>query len=430
MISCGLSELCITPALGTSIPGQLYERRAAGVKDELYAKAMVLDDGNCAAAFVIIDAVSVETKEVAGIRERVFELTGIPKDNIMVTATHTHTGIPSADVFGSRRDEEYLKWMVRKAADVAVIAYKRRIPVKIGFGQGEERDIAFNRRFVMKDGSIRTNPGINNPFIERAEGSIDPCVTVIRIDDMEDQPFGVVTNYACHLDVTGGEEYSGDYPGELSRTLKKVLGQEIVSIFFTGTCGNINHIDVSGNIDYVTDYYKKMGNILAGEVIKVREKIKYASGLDLSIGHELFPVGVRLPSEESVAKAKKVLVKEDSEEAEICFANEILKLAANSEYSMELEVQAVKIGKYVVLGLPGEIFVEFGLDIKKQSPFEFTVISELANGTHTGYVPTLEAFRGGYEPTLTHDSRLVPQGGYIITSKAIELLTRLNGKQL
>lgn len=428
MIKCGVSEFVITPSLGTSIPGQLYQRKATGIKDDIYVKALVLDDGSRMIAFIAIDAVSVETREVAEIRKRVFESTGIPESNIMVSATHTHTGPPTLDVFGSGRDEEYLLFMVKKASDVALIAFNRRVPAKVGFGAGSEKDIAFNRRYWMKDGTVRTNPGIENPLIQRPEGPIDPTVTVMRVDDLEGHPISVVTNYACHLDVTGGTEYSADYPSELSKTLKNVLGQEVVSLFLTGTCGNINHVDVSGNISLEDDHYKKMGRILAGEVLKVREKIKMTNCLDICAGSAKFPIEVRHPSQECIDKASKFLSEENDDEIEACFAREIMVLQRSTEKSMDVEIQAFRIGNSVVACLPGEIFVEFGLKIRKESPFEQVIISTLSNGTHLGYVPTAAAFIGGYEPRLTHDSKLVPEAGSILVAKMLELMVQVNGK--
>jgi Neutral/alkaline non-lysosomal ceramidase. len=426
MIECGMSEINITPPLGCDIPGYLHRRKATGVKDELYAKSIVMDNGMDAIALIVIDALCIESKYVTEIRERVSDLTGIPQSNIMVSATHAHTGGPIINVYGSEADEGYLSYLVKKAADAAAIAFMNKKPVRIGYGAGMEKDIAFNRRFIMKGGGVQTNPGIKNPLIDRPAGPIDPELTVMRIDDMEGNPLGIITNYTCHLDVVSGTEYSADYPGELSRSLKKILGPEVVSIFLTGACGNINHVDVNVNVELSSGHYEKMGKILAGEVLKVREKINFFhSNIALGSRRAFITIHRRQPSRLDIQKADDILEVTPENETEVFFANEILKVKEDVEKAKEVEVQVIKIGELSIVGLPGEIFVEFGLDIKKRSISPYNMINTLANGIN-GYIAIREAFeQGGYEPRLTTYTYLEPEAGYKMVSNAVNLITEL-----
>ena len=419
---CGLAEVNITPPLGVPIPGQLYDRRSTGIKDDLFAKAVVVDDGTNIAAFVTLDALAVERDIVSAIRERISNATGILPEAIMVSATHTHTGPPIIAVYGNRRDDEYVNYMIKKASDAAILAFKDLRPVEIGAGIGHEDSIAFNRRFLMEDGTVLTNPGVNNPSIVKPIGPIDPQLVVLMIDDKDGYPLGAILNYTCHLDVVGGDEYSADYPGEISKVLKRLYGDDFVSIFFTGTCGNINHIDVTGKMDTKGEHYKKMGRILAGEAFKVMQNVEYIDEPKVSFDSRYVKVGVRKAGAEDIERAKKVLKSSDSTESDILFARDIIALSKSPIDAVELEVQVIGIGEFVVVGLPGEVFVEFGLDIKNKSKFKYTVVSELTNGSH-GYIPVREAFeQGGYEPRLSQYTNLVPETGYILVDKAVEIL--------
>src|SRR5690606_5821101 len=103
---------------------------------------------------------------------------------------------------------EYLDFLVNKAADAAVLAYAQRREARIGAGSGTVEGIAFQRRYWMKDGTLRTNPGIGNPDVDRPAGPTDPELTVVRIDAADGTPLGIVANYACHTDTVGGTEFS------------------------------------------------------------------------------------------------------------------------------------------------------------------------------------------------------------------------------
>lgn len=424
MIQCGMSEVVITPELGARIPGYLTERLATGIKDELYAKAMVLSRENDVIALIALDIVDIERPVVLEIRERVHRLTEIPAGNIMVCATHTHTGGPVVNSFVTRKDEEYLSFLVKKAGDAALLAYDRRKPARIGCGAGYEKDIAFNRRYFMKSGGVLTNPGMMNPLIDRPAGPIDPEVPVLRIDTEEGKPLGVVTNYACHLDVVGGAEFCADYAGELSRTLKKALGNEVVSIFLTGASGNINHIDVSGRTKKEPEHYKRMGRILAGEVLKAREKASTGEDLELGSASIIFPVEKRKLSEKAFQEAENIVRSHGQEDNERVFASQILEFRKIKDELFEVEVQSLKIGDMSITGLPGDVFVEFGLDIKKKSLFKYNMISTHTNGRN-GYIPVREAFeQGGYEIRTTSSNKLEMEAGYKMVDNAVKLLSK------
>lgn len=430
MLHCGMAEVDVTPALGLSIPGYFYDRKATGVKDPLYAKALAVEAEGEAAIVVAIDCIDLPRPVVLAVRERVQRHTGVPDGRILVAATHTHTGPPVMKSTFIGTDDAYMKLLAEKAADAAIMAYNGRREARIGFGSGHEGDIAFNRRFWMKDGRLRTNPGIGNPDIDRAEGPIDPQVLVIRVDDAEGNPIGVVTNYACHTDTVEGTLFSADYPGEMSAALKRSLGDRTVSLFLMGASGNINHFDVTGKLG--TDrpgYTGIMGRILAGEVLKTREKCMFVNTLTVGVVQSFFELTLRKPSESDAAEAKRVLESDRESDIERAFADELLAAYASAEHAREIELQAIRLGPMAIFACPGELFAEFGLRLKTESPFAFTLVSELSNGSAIGYICTPEAFmNGGYEPRITSNSRLPERTGDLFVSRGLELLQDLDSK--
>lgn len=422
MVKCGLCEIPITPKLGSGIPGYLHERRGTGVKDDLFAKAIVLETAETTIALVSLDVLDLERDDVIKIRERAYQETSIPKQNIMVCTTHTHTGSPTVNSFQTKRDSDYLSFLIKQASDVIVMAYRDLKPARIGYGLGYEEGIAFNRRFIMKDGSVQTNPGVMNPLIDRAAGPIDPQVVVLKVCDLEDKPIGIISNFACHLDVVGGTEYSADYAGELSKILKKDLGSNVVSIFLTGASGNINHINVHSTEPREQEHYKKMGRILADQVLKVILDIQTQTDLYMSVDSVVFSARKRGISRAEIELAQKTILSEDESETAKIFASEVLEFEKIQQQIFDVEVQAIKIGDLAITALPGDVFVEFGLDIKKDSPFKYNMISTHSNGRN-GYIATIEAFeQGGYETRTSRTNKLEENVGYEMVKRALEIL--------
>lgn len=427
---CGMSEVVVTPPLGSHMPGYLTDRYSTDVKDELYAKALVIESEETTMAIIVVDALSLQREHVEKIRERVSQFTPLQPEQMMISATHTHTGPPMRPAFDGSMDETYNQFFIKKIADAAILAYQKLEPANIGCGRGQEDGIAFNRRFWMKDGTLRTNPGFDNPDLDRVAGPTDPEVLVLRIDDLNGNPIGVVTNFACHTDTVGGTENCADYPGELSRTIKKVLGDHTVSLFILGTCGNINHCDFTKPKQIKPDHYRKMGRILAGEVLKVREKIDYFGPEKLGtakIEQTFFTAPYTYPTEQQIKEARLVLAAETSTDRDRFFADHLLKVIDDPVDSVQAEIQAFRLGDLAVVGLPGEIFVEFGLSIKKDSPYAFNIMNTLCNGSVRGYVCTREAYeQGGYEPSLKKGNRHHPGNGELFVEHALGLLKKMN----
>jgi hypothetical protein len=243
----------------------------------------------------------------------------------------------------------------------------------------------------------------------------------------KEQDLAFLTVFAMHLDTVGGTEYSADYPFYLARRLQPVLGNTCISLFGTGTCGDINHIDVTnpnpqgGQLEAA-----RIGSALGRTVVSTLPGLVKVGSPRLGAGSTVVaaPLQQYGPKEIAWAKESMALVGTNKlpflKQVEAC---KILSLQKIGNTNLPMEVQVFRLSDQVaIVGLPGEIFVELGLEIKKASPFSTTLVVELCNDA-PGYVPTKKAFaEGSYE---TVNSRVKPGGGEMLVKAAVGLLNDL-----
>jgi hypothetical protein len=354
----------------------------------------------------------------------------------MISATHTHTG-PTM-LRGSTRDpsegetadraKAYTEALPAKIAKAVQRADAALAPARVQAAHGHKEGLSFNRRYVMKDGRIGWNPGKLNPNIVRPTAGIDPDVAVVYFDSPDDahKPLATHVNFACHPDTVGTSRVSADYPGALCAALAKVKGPDMVTIFANGTCGDINHIDVSTDRKQEgIEEARRIGNALAEEVTKTYEKLQPVADGPLRAKREVLaiPLAEVKPEEFEAARQAVLTPGKSRMSMDRVKAFKILDVAARKGKPLDAEVQVIALGDDVAwVGLPGEIFVELGLDIKKRSPFKHTILVELSNGS-IGYVPTKRGFaEGNYEPV---SARCAPGSGEMIADAAVKLLNEL-----
>jgi hypothetical protein len=436
-LRAGAAAEVITPAVGVPMAGYYHPRAAEGVIDELFAKALVLERDGTKVALVVCDLIAMPRDVAVEARALIEQSVKIPADHVMISATHTHTGpiLPSGSArdpgLGAAADEarQYVRSLPELIARSVRAADAKLTPVGVRAGAGREERLSFNRRFRMKDGSVGWNPGKLNPDIVEPVGPIDPDVPVLAFETPDGKLVATYVNFTMHLDTVGGLRVSADYPGVLSAILARVNGPDAVTLFTTGACGDINHIDVSsGEPQGGPAEARRIGTILAGEVIKTSARLRPAAAGALRAKAEVVPLPLAEIKEGEVEWARKAATtfgKDEPSFLEKVHAFKVLDVFARQGQPIEAEVQVVALGDDVALvALPGEIFVELGLDIEKRSPFRHTIIVELANGS-INYVPTRRAFtEGNYEPI---SARCAPGSGEQLADVAVRLLNELKG---
>jgi len=386
-IKVGVGKSDITPSLSTPMDGYYIERLASNVHDELFVRAMVLEDGKNSFVLVVADVIDVAPYGFKEARKKIAEEFKIPASRIVMSATHTHTG-PSFS-------KAYEKMLAVKIHDAVKIAHQNLQPVVIKSGVGKEENVSFHRRFMMKDSTVKFNPGILNPDIVRPMGPIDPDVGIVYIETLEGKSIAILVNFAVHLDTIGGTEISADFPYFMGEVLKKVLGNDLMVFYGFGTCGNVNHINVKKS-DSLEKFEraKRIGYALAAGVIRELPKLEISDADKISVESEILKLKMPVYTKEQIEAAEINAKKESDEIAstpEIREAMKILRIHELNNEPIEAEVITFGLDNVGIVALPGEIFVELGLDIKKRSPFKHTLVLTLANNS-IGYIPNKEAF--------------------------------------
>lgn len=439
-LHAGIAVTNITPPIPFRMSGYFNERVSTDTKDPLHAKAVVFQQGDESVALVFCDLVGVPRDITAAARAEASAATGIPADHIAVAATHSHTAPlyfgALSDYFNQRNIEkfgkdpfdpaEYRATLVKQIVAAIETAKAALQPVSLKSGYAIEDRLAFNRRFHMKDGSVRFNPGRENPDIIRVAGPTDPQVGIITLSKpTADKPFSALVSFAMHLDTVSGTEYSADYPKFVEDVLRNSFGPDFTLLFGTGTCGDINHIDVGGReVRKTPEIGRLLGEtvdqaIASDELITVSQPALAARSVQVNAELQSYSQG-------EIEQARENLDLVGTRQLPFLSqveAYKIVDLQRQPGKSVPLEVQAFRLSDdTAIVTLPAEIFVEFGLAIKAASPFETTLVIELTNDS-LGYIPTKKAFaEGSYE---TVNSRVVPGSGEKLVEAATQLLREL-----
>ncbi len=435
----GTAAVPINPPVGIGLAGYYHERGNEGVLDDIHAKAAVLDDGSTRAAIVVCDLIAMPKWIVVEARQLIEKRTGIPGSNVLIAATHTHTA-PVLYREWSRDDtdggaqpvsKEYSHTLPRLIAEAVVAAHQKRQPVRVSVAREREAQLAQNRRYWMRDGSVGWNPGKLNPQIVRPAGPVDPEVGVFYAETIAPKPAPVLTfvNYAMHPDTTGGTRISADYPGALARSLALYRGPDMLTLFANGTCGNINHTDVRwASPQSSPQEAARLGTVLAAAVLKAYPRLQPLTNAGpLRVRREVVPLPLPpfAPAQLEAARLDARTAKDNTRDGfmKLVRAHRVLDTAARQGQPLEVEMQVVALGREVAwVAWPGEIFVELGLSVKAGSPFPHTYNVELANGT-IGYIPNKSAYpEGNYE---VESARVAEGSGEMLVSSALRLLASL-----
>ena len=392
----GTAKVNITPPVG--ICWAFDDKPMVDIADELYAKALVLDDGFAKIAIISTDLLWIPGNMTSEIRQIIKEKTGIPEINILVCATHTHyvPNIYSRHVTTSPIDTPYVQTLTKQIASAVFMAYKNMKDVKIGAAKGEIPEIIYNRRTKRTDGTIQMSFTLPQDTSELIFGPIDPEVGIIRIEDNNSNILASVINFSCHPTSAGYEDMSyiisADYPGYTTKVIEQMEGG--ICLFTLGTAGDIVVIDRGEN------QRRQIGTALGAEALRRIQRVPTTD--DVSI--KVLKKNVTLPLKKKIS------------------SDSILYSDSTKNY-INTEIQAFSIGDIYILGLPGENLVELGLEIKNRFRDKNLFIITLSNDI-VGYVCHSEAYdEGGYEPT--RGTNLAKGAGEIIIQESVNILNQL-----
>ena len=427
----GKAAVKITPPHGMPMAGYYSIRLAESTHDDLFAKAIVFEYAGAKAAIVACDLVDVERQYVTEARRLIEAATGIRGANVSISATHSHTGpllsprfLAAVEGAPLKLARDYREALPAKIAESVKLANTNLTEARLWAGLGVEETVGFNRRFLMKDGSVKFNPGKMNPEIVQPVGPVDPDVYVVYAESPAGKPLATHVNFAMHLDTVGGVQYSADYPYTIARMLGQIKGPEMLTLFTIGAAGNVNHIDVkTKDRQQGPAEAQRIGTILAGETIKTYARMKPVAPGPVRVKNEIVRIPLPEVKPEQIAAAKQTAARFGKPNQppflEMVEAMKVLDVAERKRDLLEAEVQVILIGDLAYVSLPGEIFTELGIAIKKASPYPLTIVSELANGS-IGYVPNRKAYAEGAYEVIS--ARCGPGCGEALADAAIRLL--------
>jgi hypothetical protein len=453
-MKAGFAEKDITPPPGTQRAGAYSILKLEEAHDPLKVRAALFEHGAERVLLLGLDVCMVSRKTVETARARINRETGIPPQNILIAASHTHSG---GSLWGFRPEEladapEIIKKLALERspsvdvafedlalsgmAAAAVTASKNMRAEKFSFGKGMDGAAVFNRRFKMRDGGAVTHPGKGNPDILEPAGPADPEVAVIGAWDENGKLAGCIVNYACHGTCMCSMRCSADWIFRMEETIRGKFGRDVVVVFLNGASGDVTQVDnVSLRENHSgPEWADIVGTRVGAEALKVLVSSDKAKVSTLRCLSETIKIKRRVPCPQKTAKAIALSEKladtpNNSDNMDFIWAKErvLADFIERKEPFATIELQAVQIGPVVILSNPAEFFCSPGLEIKKNSKFPVTMIAELANGG-AGYVPDAKAFSasgGGYETRLTSYSNLDIHAGDIIVKASSELASRL-----
>ena len=433
MLKVGYGKCDITPKLGAYLQGHNKLRYAELVHDKLYLRTVAFEYEGDMAFMLCYDLCGMHTAVANRIREEVAAYVGCPAENVVLSCTHTHTG-PNVANKTHDYDVDYENVLTCLSMHAAGLAKNDLVEAQMFIGSKELRGESFCRRYLMKDGSARTNPGIGNPDILRPMNDPDFQVQVLKIVREGARDLALV-NFGCHADsiknVDGKDAISADWPGVTCAAVDAALGVECV--VFNGPCGDVaqrNSMD------------PKEKERSAGWTRTVRLGRGVASAVIAAYNADMTPIPegpikaevkvldipLKRPTEEELARSRDILEHEadyvggNMQKTTTLFEAKMLLAVAKTNGIANAVVTALHIGGFAAAGISGEPFCQIGKDIKAASTYDAQFVLYLTNGS-AGYFPMKDAFNyDGYE---ARTCKFQPGVGELLVDTALTLLNNI-----
>ena len=430
MLVAGFSKANISPSVGAPLAGfAAREGVCEGIHDELFSRALVLENDGVAVAFVSVDVLALPSEFVESVRKQIEARTGIKHDSIVIASTHTHAGPVTVRTFFNPEaslDQAYMDRLATAIEDSVTAAWTEKQPSRVGIGSGRVEGIGVNRRTPDKT-------------------PVDEEIGIIRIDDPSGRPRAVLINYACHPTVLGSDNLlaTGDFPYFAVNTIEKTLGDGCFAMFVNGTQGNISmgHSSELSAIGVITpgrtfEHAEELGEKLASATFEALQEIRTIDDpkLDALTSRARFPLK-ELPdaatARQHLALAEAALTALSNDGGSI---EELMKAKSKRLYAsitdfyaretsvfedryLPVELQAVRINQAMFLAVPAEVFVEIGIGIKRLARHNLFIIG-IANG-YIGYLPTAAAYaENGYEVV---SAKVGPRAEALLYDEAVRL---------
>lgn len=445
-LKAGVAKMDITPEQWpVTLRGSFNPKGTSTAHDPLNARSLAFQNGDNQFVITIVDILFIDQDTVDEIKSAAAAATGWKTTEMLIAGTHTHSA-PS--IYGTSQEPAEVAFRTKARNNIAKsiqAAIDDLQPARVAFASGELEDEVYNRRWYLADGTMPLNPfgevdqvkmNPNRNDIVKAAGPIDPEIAIISVQNQSGRPLGLLGNYALHyVGSIPDRAVSADYFGEFSRLIAFRLGgrnpsPDFVGMLSNGTSGDINNIDFDGTRPPRAPFeqIQQVATKVADEVWRATRDIEYATDLKVHSAERRVTLRYRKPDDAAVARARKILEMTEDERKDLPRLADhyaVRTLAAlEKPDTVDVVIQAHRVGDQAILAMPFEVLVEIGMDLKKQSPFPRTMIISMANGAF-GYLPPPHQHElGGYE-TWPGTSKVQKDASVILTKHLLEMLGEL-----
>jgi len=410
VLHAGFHCMKVEPPMGIHVPGYYEKRYSDGFLTDLHMRACAFACGEDKAIIFSVEAIGINAAAFNKIKVKIAERCKMDENAVYINCIHSHTAYRITPYGTEDIDDNdiFLMRLYQQFADCAQFAFEDLKPCKLKVATGEALGVGFIRRYLMKDGTYKTNPGIGNPDIEAFAGEQDNSVQLLRIDREGGKDI-LMVRFATHADVIGGTKYCADWPGYLADNLNGAFAGEVETMVMLGAEGDSNHINAflpKGSPRKGVEVSKRMARIIAGEVLKIYDGAQEVTSNKIAAYTKDVQIGKNAYDPADVPEAEKIreiYLEKGNKAPELkeykLNVPEALRILANlkrPEY-FNLRVHALQIGNVAFVGYPGEPFTKIGMEVRDHSKMDMTFVTACTNGGE-GYYPSAEAFAvAGYE---------------------------------
>ena len=415
-LQVGVGKVDIGPTGRVKREGYLLESYIEGVHDPIYAKALVLKHADTTVAILCCDLLWLPRELSDPVASEIETRTGIPPEHTMVACSHTHSGPQVTDNAVVARDERYVQALGPKLVEAVIKANERLTEAKMAVVKGHQNRISHNSRFLLQDGTIAWR-GLFEGEQATPTGPMDPEVGIIAFADPREELLATFYNFACHASAASYGQVSADYPGAASQIIESQMGG--MALYTRGSCGNIHPNEPA----------EVMGPKLGEEVVKRLRGVAFTSRGALASVKEEVALPLRDLDPHQMKAVDYICDQTDPKSSEgrkdyfrKCHA--AFEALRERTDTLPTFVHVIRIGDAVLVGVPGEQFVQSGLEIKARSKCQNTFLVNLANDT-IGYIPTRKAYEEGGYQTWIGACNIAPEAGETIVERAVELIEQV-----
>jgi len=381
-LQAGAARRDITPSVGIELAGYTPRvrrtNRSQGIHDSLWARVLALESCRSTALLITLDLLGIERATTHQLRSEICRQLPLQPHAIAICCTHNHSG-PSLLCDHETHvevDEGWVREAKTDIVDAAVEAFEGLRPAWVGFGRTAVQGVGANRRAVLDGGSLFHFSGLHGrePPPGRTvvqESIVDPELAVLAVKDENGRLVALLTNYACHAWIYNGDRISSELPGACVEWLEEHLVSEnpdLVALFAPGTGSNIttvqHQVSIPEEIEAKESWYAeerdRFGGILGRAAIRALQSIPTYTG-NATVSSQVRPVLAPVYD--------RVL-------GEILAEHGYLP---PTDLIMETEIQVIQVGEITVIGLPSEVYVEYGLEIKERSIYNDIMVLSYCN---------------------------------------------------